>query len=104
MNKKDFLNILDIASIVSICIATILVFVFQFTGSFNVIKFSLIMYTASFLILSVFYCTKLVFVCKNIAIDTPVIINAKNEKIVLSIKFALSIIAFVFALVILILY
>ena len=55
MTKKDFLKTLDIASLISIVCATIFVFAYQFSGAYNLIKFAIIMYTASFLILTVFY-------------------------------------------------
>lgn len=105
MKKKDILKTLDIASLVSIFIATVLVIVYQFTASYQVIRFSIVMYTASFFILTVFYAIKTYFVFAKTQEDGVEIFSlTKKEKGFLIAKLALSAVAFVFSLVILILY
>ncbi len=51
MNKKEIIKTLDIASFVSAVIATLLVLIFQFTGEYMVMKASIVMYAACFLLL-----------------------------------------------------
>ncbi len=105
MNKKEILKILDIASIISIFIATLLVLIYQFVGEYQVIRFAIIMYTASFLILTVFYLLQTIFVFKNATQDgKPMFVMEKSDKIWLVAKFVLAALAFVFTLTILILY
>lgn len=53
MTKKDIIKTLDIASFIAVIVATILVFVFQFTGEYLVMKYSIIMYDVTFLTLVV---------------------------------------------------
>ena len=105
MNKKEILKALDIAGIIAILIATVLAFVYQFVAEYQVIRFSIIMYTSAFAILTVFYAVKTFFVFKNIAEDGVALFNmSKKEKGFLITKLVLSAIAFVFTFVILILY
>ena len=51
MNKKEVIKTLDISSFVSAVIATLLVLIFEFTGEYMVMKVSIVMYAACFLIL-----------------------------------------------------
>lgn len=106
MNKKDFLKTLDLASFVAIIIATILVFVFQLNGEYMVIKFAIIMYTASFALMTVFYSLTLFFNLKKTTQNDELVVEDMNKKqrAFLITKIALSAIAFVFTLVIVILY
>ena len=105
MTKKDFLKTLDIASLISIVCATIFVFAYQFSGAYNLIKFAIIMYTASFLILTVFYGLQTYYVfAKTLQDGKPVCEMTKKDKIFLVTKFVLSVLAFAFTLIILILY
>ncbi len=52
MSKKEILKILDLASFIAAIIATVLVFFFQFTGTYMVMKMSIVMYDVCFLSLS----------------------------------------------------
>ena len=106
MNKKDFLKTLDLSSFVAIIIATILVFVFQLNGEYMVIKFSIIMYAASFALMSVFYSLTLFFNLKKTTQNDELVVEDMNKKqrAFLITKIALSAIAFVLTLVIVILY
>lgn len=105
MNKRDFLKTLDVASLIAIAVSTVLVFIYQMVGTYQVIKFALIMYTASFLILTAFYGLKTFFVFAKTKEDGVIMFEMqKKDKALLLTKLALSVIAFVFTLVILILY
>ena len=106
MNKKDFLRTLDLASFVAIVIATILVFIFQLNGEYMVIKFSIIMYTASFALMALFYTLTLVYNLKKATQNDELVVDVMNKKqrALLIAKMVFSIIAFVLTLVIVILY
>ena len=105
MSKKDILKTLDLASLISIVIATILVVIFEFVGEYNVIKFALVMYTASFLILVSFFSLKLYFSCAGTEeAGEKIIVQSKKEKGFLIAKLVLGVIAFALTLVVLILY
>ena len=105
MTKKDFLKTLDVASLISIVCATIFVFTYQFSGAYNLIKFAIIMYTASFLILAVFYALQTYYVfAKTMQDGKPICVMDKKDKTLLITKLVLSVLAFMFTLVILILY
>ena len=105
MNKKDILKTLDIASIVSIFIATLLVFIYQFVGEYQVVRFAVIMYTASFLILTVFYAIKTYFVFSKTQENGEMMFEqTTKDKSFLITKLVLSALAFVFTLIVLILF
>ena len=106
MNKKDFLRTLDLASFVAIVIATILVFIFQLNGQYMVIKFSVIMYAASFALMSLFYTLTLVYGLKKTTQNDELVVDVMNkkQKTFLIAKMAFSFIAFILTLVIVILY
>lgn len=61
MNKNDIIKTLDIASFVSAVFATILVLVFQFTGSVAVMKYSIVMYVVCFFMLTIVLSFKVYF-------------------------------------------
>ncbi len=104
MKKRDIIRILDIASMVSIIIACVFVVVYQSTGGSSYIRFAVVMYTASFLILTVFYSIKTYFVYAKTMEENQVIFElSKKEKAYLIAKLVLSAIAFIFTLIILIL-
>ena len=71
MNKKEFLRTLDLASFVAIVLATIMVLVFQFVGDYVVIKVAVIMYAASFAIMTLFYALKLGYNIKKTTQNRP---------------------------------
>ena len=105
MTKKDFLKTLDIASLISIVCATVFVLLYQFSGAYSLIKLAIIMYTASFLILVVFYAMQTYFVFAKTKQDDKLILEMnKKDKILLITKLVLSVLAFMFTLIILILY
>lgn len=53
MNKKDLIKTLDIASFVSAAVATILVVIFEFSGNYLFMKYSIVLYAACFLTLTI---------------------------------------------------
>lgn len=106
MSKKELLKILDLSSMVSIAIATILVLVFEFSGSATVMRYSLVFYTASFLLLTTFFATELVFTLKKVTLsenEQPMELT-KKQLVLQCVKLGLAFAVFVFALIILIIY
>ena len=111
MSKKEILKTLDIASFVSAIIATVLVLIFQFTGSVAVMKYSIVMYTVCFLILTIVLSIKVYMTfSKKYQTETTGEENKETKesdtkKKTLSIVYlVLSAMAFIFTLVMLILY
>lgn len=105
MNKKEILKTLDLASIVSIAVATLLVIIFQFTGNSTIVKVALVLYSASFLIATVFFALKTYFVYAKSKCNDEIMFELdKKQKAFLITKLCLSFLVFVFALVVLILY
>ena len=105
MNKKEILKTLDIAGFVSLAVAPILVFIFQFTGNAQVVKTALVMYAVAFLIITTFYSIKLFFGCKGIKENNEfVVIFEDKQKAITIAKLVCSALVFVFSLVVVILY
>ncbi len=104
MNKKEILKVFDLSSLVALAVATVLVFIFQFTGNSLVVRYALVLYTASFLLLTVFLAVKTVFCFKKIKLDEDEADYTKKQKIFLCVKLALALVLFVFSLIIFILY
>lgn len=104
MNKKEVLRILDLASFISLIIATVAVIIFEIVGTYFYIKFALIMYTVAMLILSVFFAIKLYYsVKKQENKDEMFVLNKKQLGILIT-KLVLSIVVFLFTLVVLIVF
>lgn len=104
MNKKEILKVLDIASLVSIAIATVLMFIFQFNADINLVRYSAVLYVASFLMLSVFYSLKVYFAFSSKTKDDVEFAAEKKQKALLITKLVLAVIAFILTLVILIIF
>ena len=114
MNKKDILKTLDISSFVSAIIATVLVLIFQFTGSVAVMKYAIIMYTVCFLILTIVLSIKVYMtfskkyqaemVEEQTAEGEKTDENDTKKKTLSIVYLVLSALAFIFTFVILILY
>ncbi len=106
MNKKEVLRTLDLASFVAIILATIMVFIFQFVGDYVVIKVAVIMYAASFAIMTLFYALKLYYNIKKTMQNDELVVEDlnKKQKAFLITKLVLSALAFIFTLVIVIIY
>lgn len=107
MSKKDIVKTLDIASFVSAVVATLLVLIFQFTGTYMVMKASIIMYAVCFLLLAVLLSLKVhsLFSKKEVSdgetVDEQ---TSKKQKIISTLLLALDCIAFVLTCVLLALY
>lgn len=109
MTKKDILKTLDIASFVSAVIATVLVLIFQFTGIVSVMKYSIVMYVVCFLMLTIVLSFKVYMAFskkyqeENQNDDNEQ--DGKMKKKALSIVYlVLSVLAFIFTFVMMILY
>lgn len=105
MNKKEMLKTFDLAGFVSLVIATILVLIFQFTGNIQVVKMSLVMYAVAFFILTVFFALKTYFGFAKTKQNNELIVNLEDkQKGWMIAKLVLSVIVFIFSLVVVILY
>ena len=110
MNKKEIIKILDIASFAALAIATILVVIFQFTGEYMVMKFSIVLYAVCFLILSVMLGFKVYSLFQNNTKEASTEENqdenkpTKKQKALAILCFVLAILAFAFTCVLLALY
>lgn len=105
MNKKDILKVLDISSLVTLLVATGLAVLFEFTGKSLIMKYSIIFWTAGFLIAIVFYSLKLGFSAQKKADGEPGPFELeKSEKVGLIVKIVLVSLAFVFSCIVLIMY
>lgn len=104
MNKKEILRILDLASFISLIIATVAVIIFEIVGTYFYIKFALIMYTVAMLILSVFFAIKLYYSVKKQENKEEMFVLNKKQLGILITKLVLSIVVFLFTLVVLIVF
>lgn len=108
MKKDELLKILDFASFMLIIIATLLVIVFEFVGSYAVMKCAIVIYFIGLLVLTIFLSFRVYFAFKKIAEpkegeNTPDIAN-KKQKIINIVMLVVSAIAMVFTFVVMILY
>ena len=94
MDRKKFLSVLDYASFVSLILATILVVVFEFTGTLNVLKASIYVYDACALMLIVFAVSKIVFVYKKEEVKDEIFVLTKSQKVWLFVRMILSCLLF----------
>lgn len=105
MSKKNILKTLDYASYVSIVIGAILVLFFEIFAKLLLLKFALIMFGASFLILIVFSVMKLHFMIHEIKENDELLVDKEKEsKPWLIVRLVLSIILFVLMITFLCLY
>lgn len=105
MNKKDVLKILDISSLVSIVLATLLVVIFEFTGQSLLVKYAIVLYLTSFLIAIVYFSLQLVFTSKKYNLtESSDLETQKIKKVGFIVKLILLSLASVFTLIVLILY
>ena len=61
MSKRDILKTLDNSSYISLIAGAVLVFIFEFTANLLLLRLSIILFGAAFLILCVLSTMKLVF-------------------------------------------
>ena len=110
---KDILKTLDIASFVSAIVATILVLIFQFTGNVLTMKYSIVMYVVCFFMLTIVLSIKVYMTfSKKYQVEMAeeniegenFEENSTKKKILSVVCLVLSVIAFIFTFVMLILY
>lgn len=102
MKKENILKILDIASFVTLIVATILVVVFELTGNMFVMKFGIYMYEVCLLLLLVFTALRIFFVYKKEENKDETFVLSKSQKVWLFVRLALIIVAFCITSIILI--
>lgn len=104
MSKKEIIKTIDIASFLAAIAATILVIVFQFTGSRLVMKYSIIMYAVCFLALIVLMSFKVHSAFSKKETEETDAENSKKQKIWAIVWLVLASVAFAFTCVLLALY
>ena len=80
MSKRDILKTLDNSSYVSLIAGAVLVFIFEFTASLILLKLSIILFGAAFLILCVLSSLKLVYLKRNEKEDDELLVDTTKEK------------------------
>ena len=80
MSKKDILKTLDNSSYVSLIAGAVLVLLFEFTASLVLLRLSIILFGAAFLILCVLSSMKLVFIKKEIKENEELVVDVTKEK------------------------
>lgn len=107
MNKKEVIKTLDISSFVSAVIATLLVLIFEFTGEYMVMKVSIVMYAACFLILITMLSIKVYNTFRKkeeVAGEETGEGSIKKEKVTAVLLLVGACVAFIFTCTLLILY
>lgn len=79
MKKKDILKTLDYSSYFSLIAASILVLIYEFVGVPVIMKISVVLYGAAFLILTVLCSMKLVFMQKETKEDDELLVDKTKE-------------------------
>ena len=80
MSKKDILKTLDNSSYVSLIAGAVLVLLFEFTASLVLLRLSIILFGAAFLILCVLSSMKLVFIKKETKENEELVVDVTKEK------------------------
>lgn len=80
MSKRDILKTLDNSSYVSLIAGAVLVFVFEFTASLLLLKLSIILFGAAFLILVVLSAMKLVYIKNETKENDELLVDKTKEK------------------------
>ena len=105
MSKKNILKTLDNASYVSIVLGAILVLFFEIFAELLLLKFALILFGASFLILIVFSIMKLYFMQNEIKENDELLVDkTKESKVWIIVRLSLSIVFFALMITFLCLY
>ncbi len=79
MSKREMLKTLDNSSYVSLIAGAILVFIFEFTASLVLLRLSIILFGAAFLILGVLSVMKLKFMKEETKEDDEVLVDKTKE-------------------------
>lgn len=105
MTKKDILKALDNASYISIISASMLVLIFEFTAVLFLLKLSIILFGASFLMLGVLCGLKLYLMKNEIKENDELLVDkTKESKPWIIVRLILSAILFVLMVVFFCLY
>ena len=80
MSKRDILKTLDNSSYASLIAGAVLVFIFEFTANLILLKLSIILFGAAFLILCVLSILKLVYLKRNEKEDDEFLVDTTKEK------------------------
>lgn len=105
MTKKDILKTLDTASYVSLLAGSVLVLIFEFTAVLVLLKLSIILFGASFLMLCVLMSLKLYYIKHETKEQDVLLVDlTKESKPWIIVRLVLSAILFVMMIVFLCLY
>lgn len=105
MSKKNILKTLDNASYVSIVLGAVLVLFFELFAKLLLLKFAIIAFGASFLILMVFNITKLYFMVHEVKENDELLVDKEKEsKAWLIVRLVLSVILFALMITFLCIY
>jgi len=80
MSKRDILKTLDNSSYVSLIAGAVLVFIFEFTANLLLLRLSIILFGAAFLILCVLSTMKLVFMKNETKENDELLVDKTKEK------------------------
>ena len=105
MSKKNMLKTLDNSSYVSIVIGAVLVLFFEIFAKLLILKFAIIAFAASFLILMLFSITKLYFMIHEVKENDELLVDKEKEsKAWLIVRLSLSVVFFVLMITFLCIY
>ena len=100
MSKKNMLKTLDLSSYFSLILASILVLIYEFVGEILVMRFSVILYGAAFLMLVVLCVLKLIFMKNETKENDEILVDKTTEsKPWLYVRLVFSAICFAFTVV-----
>lgn len=80
MSKRDMLKTLDNSSYTSLIAGAVLVFIFEFTANLVLLRLSIILFGAAFLILCVLSSMKLVFIKNETKENDELVVDKTKEK------------------------
>ena len=80
MSKRNMLKTLDNSSYTSLIAGAVLVFIFEFTANLVLLRLSIILFGAAFLILCVLSSMKLVFIKNETKENDELVVDKTKEK------------------------
>ena len=100
MKKKDILKTLDYSSYFSLIAASVLVLLYEFFGAMVLMRISVVLYGAAFLMLAVLCAMKLVYIHKETKEDDEVLVDkTKENRTWLIVRLAFAVLCFAFTVV-----
>ena len=100
MSKKNVLKTLDASSYFSLILASILVLIYEFAGAIILMRLSIILYGAAFLMLVVLCVLKLIYMKNDTKENDEVLVDkTKESKPWLYVRLVLTAICFAFTVV-----